>query len=247
MNSRSLLSLFCALTLCAGVARADTMSYVGTLQNPDNATGTFDSTDSFTVTLTLGSLSDVTLQTYGFGGGTNAAGATISPGGTDPFVGLFSGTGNGALFIDGTSLDLTNYSPGCPPANTVSNFGGTTCGDVSLTFDNLAAGTYTVLLSDGQYIPCAAIDPDCSTLGDGTVDPILGSVVSDFTGGYPGGQFCNLLDDTNGVITDCPNTSGAYALDVSVTAVPEPDSLLLAGTALLASAGLWRRWRSPRP
>jgi hypothetical protein len=44
--------------------------------------------DTFDVTLTLASSPDVTLQTYGFGGGT-----LIAPGGTDPFVGLFLGTG----------------------------------------------------------------------------------------------------------------------------------------------------------
>ena len=87
--------LICAITFCAGVARADgTQSYTGTLANPDNASGTFDSSDSFSLTLALSTASNVNLQTYGFGGGVNAAGSTILAGGTDPFVGLFSGTGN---------------------------------------------------------------------------------------------------------------------------------------------------------
>lgn len=224
--NRYLLPLVCALALCAGVARADvTLSYTGTLENPDNATSTFDSTDSFMVSLTLGTTSDVTLQTYGFGGGVNAAGTTIAPGGTDPFVGLFSGTGNGAVFLNGTSLDLSNYTAGCPPAYTVSNFGDTTCGDVTLTFDDLPAGTYTVLLSDGQYIPCAAVGCG-TTLGDGAFD-------------LTGGVFCNIADVPTG--TSCPNTSGAWALDVTGDIVPEPASFTLFGTGLFAIAGLRKR------
>src|SRR6516225_5437175 len=171
--------LACLLTLlAAGVALADKTSFVGTLASP---------TDTFEATLVLASPSEVTLQTYGFGGGTNQAGTVIAPGGTDPFVGLFSGTGSGAAFLDGTSLDLTNYSSfmGCPPAGTVSNFGGTNCGDVTMTFDSLVAGTYTVFLSDGQYIPNAAVGAG-STFGDGFLD-------------LTGGSFCNVADFTGGV------------------------------------------------
>ena len=223
MKKHHVLALCLVTLLCAEVAMADGTSYVGTLADP-NAT--------LEVTLTLASTSDVTLQTYGFGGGTNQAGTIIAPGGTDPFVGLFSGAGDGAAFINGTSLDLTNYSSfvGCPAANSVSNFGGTTCGDVTMVFDALAAGTYTVLLSDGQFIPNAAVGAG-STLGDGFFD-------------LTGGQFCNIADFADGE-TDCPNTSGAYALDVTTTSsnvpMPEPCSLLLFATGLLGVFGVRRR------
>lgn len=221
MKTIKWLLILAILTLAAGPARADsTQSYVGTLANPN---------DEFAVTLVLTSVSDVTLQRYGFGGGTNAAGTVIAPGGTDPFVGLFSGTGDSAVFLDGTSLDLTNYISGCPPAGAVSNFGDTTCGDVTFAFDDLAAGTYTVLLTDGEYIPGAAVGFG-STLGDGFFD-------------LTGGVFCNLQDVDTG--TACPNASGAYALDVTEsgasTPAPEPASLLLLGSGLAAIAGIRKR------
>jgi len=211
------------------VACADTsstQSFVGALSSPGTA---------FETTLTLTSVSDVVLQTYGFGGGTNAQGTVIAPGGTDPFLAIFAGTGGGAPILTdasanpfGTSLDVTNYGSftGCSPAHTV-DIGGATCGDVTMTLDALAVGTYTIVLSDGQYIANAIFDN--GSLGEG---------FSDFTGGV----FCNLA--ING--TDCPNTTGAYALDVSVSsqsaATPEPSALLLISMSLPAL--VWRKSRS---
>src|ERR1700735_3954086 len=202
MNNLKCLILAVMLAFGASTAFADSSSsFVGTLSGPQ---------DFFSTTITVTASEEVTLQTYGFGGGTNQMGMAIPAGGTDPFVGLFFGTGAGATFINGTSLDLANYSSfvGCPPANSVSNFGGTTCGDVSMLFPSLAAGTYTVLLSDGQFF--------------------------------------NIADFSNGVETDCPNTSGAFALDIitngsPVMTTPEPSSLLLLGTGLLSVIGIRRR------
>src|SRR5215469_14079529 len=155
--------LVVVITVPTGVFADTTTSYVGTLATPES---------TLEVTLSLSSAANVTLQTYGFGGGTNGNGTAVSPGGTDPFVGLFSGTGGGASFLNGGSLWVGNFSSGCPLANTVSDFGDTTCGDEAFTFDGLAAGTYTVLLSDGNYIPAAFFDS--GTLSEGFLD---------FTGG----------------------------------------------------------------
>lgn len=214
MRRSRLWIVLAVFALGASLARGDSStSYTGTLASAES---------TFETTITLTTASNVTLQTYSFGGGLNAAGTTIAPGGTDDFVGLFSGTGSGASIINGGSL-WVNFSNGCPPAGTVSNFGDTTCGDETFTFDGLAAGTYTILLSDGNYVPIALYDS--GTLGEGFFD-------------FTGGVFCNLVDVNTG--TACPNTSGAFALDVitssSTATVPEPASLSLLVAGLLGVA-----------
>ena len=198
-----------ALAFVPAAVWADFVSYTGTLSN---------STDVFEKTFTLSSTASIGLQTWGFGGGTNAAGAPITPGGTDPFLAVFSGTGSGATILTdafsnpfGTSLDLTNYGNpdflGCGPAGAPVIGGSPQCGDITMTLASLAPGTYTVVLSDGQYIANAVFDN--GTLGEG---------FTDFTGGI----FCNL--DINGA--SCPDPlGGAYALDITGlprAPVPEP-------------------------
>jgi hypothetical protein len=221
MNKFNWLLVTALLAFAVTPARADsTQSYVGTLASPETSDG---------ILLNLMATSDVTLQTYGFGGGTNAQGALIAPGGTDLFVGLFVADGLALDFINGTSLDLTNYTPGCPPANTVSNFGDTTCGDVQLSFTALAAGSYTIIISDGQFIPLAALGAS-TTFDDSFFD-------------FTGGVFCNLQDVDTG--TACPNTSGAWALDVTESGpsvpAPEPATLLFLCTGLALTLGARKR------
>lgn len=227
-------ALMVAMSVAAMATSADTTtSYVGVLTTSES---------TFETTLALTSAESVTLQTYGFGGGTNGSGTVITPGGTDPFLAIFSGTGSGATILTdassnpfGTSLDLGNYSSftGCPLANTVSDFGDTTCGDVAMNFASLAAGTYTIVLSDGQYIANAVFDN--GTLGEGFTD-------------FTGGAFCNTVDSTTG--TPCPNTSGAYALDVTTSGsstpppMPEPAAFLLLATALFCLAAYQFRNRA---
>ena len=106
-----------------------------------------------------------------------------------------------------------------------------------MSLDDLAAGIYTIILSDGNYIANAAIEDPAGMLGDG---------FSDFTGG----QFCNLL--INGVA--CPANStvadSPYALDVTTitptVTTPEPATLVLLGTGLLAVYSRKRRQSSRR-
>jgi hypothetical protein len=227
MNMTSWLRVLLMLTVGAGVAAADVMSYSATLASPE-------STVDFSVV--LASAGTVTLQTYGFGGGTNAVGEHIGPGGTDPFLAVFSGTGDGATIVTdglgnpfGTSLDLSNYGNpdflGCPPAGAPVIGGSPQCGDITMSL-SLAAGAYTVVLSDGQYIANAVFDN--GTLGEGFTD-------------LTGGNFCNL--SINGV--DCPNTKGQYALDITTpegpASVPEPSAYALLCTMLVGSRLLYGR------
>lgn len=215
------------VVLMPTAVHASTISYTGTLTS---------STNVVEETFTLSSPATIGLQTWGFGGGTNAAGDVILPGGTDPFLGIFSGTGPGATILTdgggnpfGTSLDLSNYGNpnfvGCPPAGAPVIGGSPQCGDITMTLTSLAAGTYTVILTDGQYVPQAVLDN--GPLSEG---------FNDFTGG----AFCNIA--INGV--DCPNTSGAYAFDITglpASSVPEPAQVAWVGAALVGLALVRRR------
>ena len=208
--------------LVAPLACADTVSYTGNLTSPEDS-----SSGLITVTLTVaGTLG---LQTYGFGGGTNAAGNVIPAGGFDPFVGVFAGTGDSAVFINGTSDVLTNFGSfmGCPPAGEV-DIGGLVCGDVNMSLA-LGAGTYTILLTDADYFP-VAVDETAGMLGDGFFDLTPGA--------FP-------LQTCNGF--DCVNDSANWALDVTtpsgVATVPEPSALPVSGIAFLALAAAYSRRR----
>ena len=214
------------------LALADsTISYTGTLATSESV---------FETTVTVAAGQDLLLQTYSFGGGTNAADVPIAAGGTDDFVGVFDSTGQILTYptgdpanpgVYGTSLGLSNYGSfmGCPPAGTVNYAGTAVCGDVTMMIDALAAGTYTIVLSDGSYVPYAV--GDLGNLSEG---------FSDFTGG----QFCNIYVDSN--YDACASTSGAYALDVSTitptVATPEPGGLLLLALGLLG-LGVFRTLR----
>jgi hypothetical protein len=203
-SSVLLVILFLAVQL--RICGADTISLTGTLLNPE---------DTALIDFTLGAPGTVTLQTYGFGGGINAAAMTIPAGGFDPFVALFSDAGVGAILVNGTSDVLSNYSSGCPPAGTVT-IGSVSgqCGDVDLVFAALPAGAYTILLSDGEYLPNAVFEVSPAFLADGFTD-------------LTGGVFQTCYDTAN-----CNADTANWALDITApsgTFSPEPASMMLAG------------------
>jgi hypothetical protein len=107
--------------LLAPGARASSFSFTGTLNDP---------TEVFTTTFTLSGTSDVSIQTWGFGGGTHAAGTVIPAGGFDPLIALFSGTGSSATIL--TDINGSIFS-----ADIFPGYEGTVnalvSGDVGLT------------------------------------------------------------------------------------------------------------------
>ena len=197
------------------------------------------------------------VQTYGFGGGTNAASQVIRPGGFDPFVGVFAGTGPGAVFLDGTADNESNYGWPAAAGNTEPNpcglantvfidaTEGNQCGDVALEFENgsgfidgsLPAGTYTVILSDADYFPSAATDPSVTTLGGGFTDYTAGATT--FSSCYNDGT---CIADNGNWAVDFAVEEGGSVVEEST---PEPGSLTLTGLGLLAAGWALRRPEDP--
>ena len=210
-------------------------------------TGTFASPESaFEQTFTLSSASTVQVQTWGFGGGTNAAGNLISAGGFDSLVALFSGPatnatiltdGGGNPFADAQNL-LNPYSgalSGCPPAGvvTVGTVAGV-CGDNTLKA-SLTAGTYTLLLTDANFIPLA-VNP-------GSLSPFdLTDTTSGAYGNPPYGAYNDLSSgafQTCASSSDCNTDNGNFAVDIvdqsgaTLSPAPEPGTFLLYASGLV--------------
>jgi hypothetical protein len=229
--SQLALSLLALLPFVGYPAVADTTtSYTGSLaSSSDVYLLVFDVTGATSET--------VTVQTWSFGGGVNAAGNTIAAGGFDPFVAIFDGTGPAATIATdamanpfGTSDALSNYGSfmGCPPAQ-MANIGGPLCGDVTMSL-LLGPGAYTLVLSDAVNDANAVFDN--GTLGEG---------FTDLTGGVF--ETCNTNDSSN---TTCVNDTSNFALDLTATSgggttpTPEPSSLVLLAAGFLAVAVLSR-------
>lgn len=231
MKNRAI-SVLCLLAASAMCLSAESLSYTGTLSTPENI---------FETTFTLTAADTVTFQTWSFGGGTNAAGQTIAPGGFDPLLTLFSGSpaaatialdGSGNALADGDNL----YNPpwsfvgNCPPAGTVAIGSDSDCGDDFMQTP-LAAGTYTLVLSDANYIPNAIYDNGALSEG-----------FTDWTEGVF--QTCDPDSDA------CISPNGNYAVDIvsagqdiQLTPEPPPLPLLLTGLALLAGFGSFNQRR----
>jgi hypothetical protein len=232
----SLAPAYADVETCLTLPRA--ISCTGTLSTPE---------DVFLETFTLAGSSTITVQTYGFGGGINAAGTAISPGGFDPLIALFSGLAtNASILTDGGGNPIASadtlfglFSPGCPPAGTVT-VGTVTgnCGDNRLTV-GLAAGAYTLLLSDANFLPLA-VDPgilspfDLTDTASNNYDSATGNgAYTDLTGGAF--QTCVTL-------TDCNTDTGNFAVDILASGAPpiptpEPASILLLCSVLAGLIG----------
>ena len=219
-------------------------------------TGTFATPESaFQQTFTLSSTSTIQVQTWGFGGGTNAAGQLISPGGFDSLVALFSGPAtNASILTDGSNpfADAQNlFNPyvgalsGCPPAGTltVGTVAGV-CGDNTLKA-TLTAGTYTLLLTDANFVPLA-VNP-------GILSPFdLTDTTSNNYGSSTGNGAYNDLSSgvfqTCASATDCNTDNGKYAVDIVdqtgatlLSPTPEPGTFVLYASGLILMGFLIRK------
>ncbi len=221
--------LLLAVCLPTVSARASSLSYTGSLASPE--------TDE-TFTFALAGAQTVTFQTWGFGGGTNAAGQIIAAGGFDPLIALFDSSGSivtdgmGDPYADADNLANApiSFVGNCPPAGTVAIGTDKDCGDDQMQV-SLATGTYTLSLSDANYIPYAVYD-----LG------LLSEGFSDLTAGV----FQTFDPNDDATITPDANFAVDIVATGSVVAVaPEPSALSLLGIGLAALAGLTRFRKQP--
>jgi hypothetical protein len=144
----------CGLLCAALPSMAGSLSQVGDL---DDANGVA------LISFTISTAADVDIQTWGYGGtldaagGVNASGQVIASGGFDPYVSLFNGAGNSAVFIASNDEGL------CPPGHLAP-----ACHDATLHAGALAAGTYTVALTAFENFSFAE-NYGSGTLGDGFI------------------------------------------------------------------------------
>ena len=210
--------LFLLAVSMAPDAAASSFSFTGTFQQDDNA-----QFFAFSVTVSTA----VTLQTWSYGGGTDALGQAISSGGFYTVLTLYSGSGH---LID------SNFAPGTPPCShgNVDPVSGL-CGDAFLT-DTLGVGSYLVALTEYPNLPNGL------NLSDGFVESGQGN--------FTGPQLCGVT----GAFFDpnCHKRTGNFELDIvgpnAAAVVPEPASLFATGLALLSivSAAVVRKFRRSR-
>jgi len=206
-----LIVTFLMLFSAAGVAAS--FSFIGNFVN-DNDVQLF----SFTL-LNPGT---VTVQTWGYGGGTNAAGMPIAPGGFESTLSIFnapSGTAAGGPFDPGgTPCAPRNIDPNLLPLTLCLDAYGQAA---------LPAGNYFLSLTQSPN------EPVSGDLGDGFF----------FTDAVPDPNFNNHFVGTLGLQRDSHWAVDILSVDAASQiggTTPEPASAALVAGAMVL-AGFWRR------
>jgi len=194
------------------------------LQAQDNFSfqGTFSTDDQVQLfDFTLASPETVTFQTWGYGGGTDAANTVISPGGFENLLTWFASDGS-----------YINNSSACGAGNTYQDACLDAYGQVPLS-----AGTYVLALTQsGNSANCPDNMPGDLTCGFSQQGN------GNYTPGTTGDPGCTAFCGTFGTQED-----GNWAVDILkvnsasvVSATPEPVTMLLSGCGL-ALIGLAER------
>jgi hypothetical protein len=207
MNRVILFTLVVMSFFSVGRASAADFSFSNNLAN-DNDVAQF--------TFSIVAPATVTLRTFSYGGGTNAAGTTIPLGGFDPILAVFDSAG---VFVD------ENDDGDCPPLTIDPNTDD--CYDTYLVLTDLAAGDYTVTVM--QYDNFAT-RPNLS-------DGFEGTDAVNFDGRTSFWAFDILNADTSsGPPVEPPGTTGTTA----ATPIPTMSAygLVLTALGLLVVAGL---------
>lgn len=195
---------------------------LGTLAAPAATAGTWSASGSFTrddalaqFTLDLPSADVLSVRSWSYAGGINAAGEAVAGGGFAPVLALFDAQGWLLQLAHGSgSENVCSVLGSAAPA---SGF----CWDAAFSLP-LAAGHYTLVLSQDGNAP-----PDNLFTGSHAKAGMADYTGQDFLG-QAGLQFIQ-VDGT-------PRT-GHWALDITASAVPEPAGALLMLLGLAGAAG----------
>lgn len=207
----------CLGVLIASLAPAANFSFQGSLTRDDQVQ---------LFTFSVASTSTVTLRTWSYAGGVNAAGTTIARGGFDPILALFNSSG--------LLINQNDDGDAAVPADSLTGE----------TFDTylqsvLNPGTYTVSVMQFDNFPSG------TNLSNGFVYTNSPTFTSAF--GCSNGRFCD-VDGYNRTNLWAFDILGVTTASVTPTGVPEPATIstMIGGLGLIVSLARRRYTASSR-